>query len=226
MGKMVKFFSLLLMVVFGVLAAEPETAEDNVLSRIKEKYRLTVTEVDPEHQCFKLSNKLICNITKKRLGIDVLPKVGNTVILFSISRPYGRRLAHIEDGELGVFVEDSGEMPDKRFINVWISGESEYPMILYAAGSLKDTGEEGASDSDEEIFVLSDASKWIRKSKETTVFSRGDQVVVSHFHDEEFSLINLDKSILFDHGGKQTFGRLAAEIVVPFNFRFSKRAKK
>jgi len=122
MGKTLKFFSFFLMVVFAPLAAESATDENQFLSKVKENYRLTVTEVDPEHHCFKLSNKVICNLTKGRLKIDALPAVGDAVVLFPISRSYDRRLSHIEQGDLAVFIKGDNEMPTKSIFNVWISG--------------------------------------------------------------------------------------------------------
>jgi len=213
MGKTLKFFSLLFTVVFAVLTAESATDENQFLSKVKEKYRLTVTEVDPEHHCFKLSNKLICNLTKGRLKTDALPVVGDAVLLWSITRSYDRRLSHIEQGELAVFIKGGeGELPTKSIINVWISCEDEYPVFLYD------------SDPDQERFILSDASEWIRKSKEPTVFAPKDRIIISRLNDAEFLLINMDKNTLVNlHGGK-TGIKLAYEIVEPFNL--TRGAKK
>ncbi|HEX4840013.1 MAG TPA: hypothetical protein VFU89_06190, partial [Rhabdochlamydiaceae bacterium] len=193
MRKMLKFFSLLFTVVFAILAAESATDENQFLSTVKEKYRLTVTEVDPEHHCFKLSNKLICNLTKRRLEADTLPVVGDVVRLYPTSRFCDRRLSHIEQGELTVFIKSEGSMPNESIINVWISGEDEYPVSLYYVARINPREE---SSADQERVILSDGSTWIRTSKEPTVFASGDRIIIcsARVDDSQFFLINMDKN--------------------------------
>ncbi|HEX4839225.1 MAG TPA: hypothetical protein VFU89_02145 [Rhabdochlamydiaceae bacterium] len=219
MRKMLKFFSLFFMVVFVSLAAESATDENQFLSTVKEKYQLTVTEVDPEHHCFKLSNKLICNLTKRRLKADALPVVGDVIRLCPMSRSCDRRLSHIEQGELTVFIKSEDVIPTKSIIGVWISGEDEYPMVLHDVVRINSGGESGA---DQELVILSDRSGWIRKSKEPTVFAPGDRIIISTVRgvdDPEFLLINMDKNALLKlNDGKTAIG-FACEAVVPFNFK-------
>ena len=213
MRKMLKFFSLFFMVVFAPLVAESATDENQFLSKMEEKYRLTVTEVDAEHHCFKLSNKLICNLTKGRLKIDALPVVGDVVRLFPTLRSYDRRLSHIEQGELTVFIKSEDVIPTKSIINVWISGEDEYPVVLSRIESINPGGESGA---DQGVFMLSDGSMWIRKSKEPTVFAPGDRIIICFVDHSEFLLINMDKNKLLNFSGGKTAVQFADEIVVPF----------
>ncbi|HEX4840012.1 MAG TPA: hypothetical protein VFU89_06185 [Rhabdochlamydiaceae bacterium] len=216
MGKTLKFFSLLFAVVFVPLAAESATDENQFLSMVKEKYRLTVTEVDPEHHCFKLSNKLICNLTKRRLKADALPVVGDVVMLYPMPRSYDRRLSHIEQGELAVFIKDKDGMLDKQIINVWISGEDEYPVFLLTAVPINP---EGGSDTEHAVFRLSDGSMWVRKSKGPTVFAREDRIIISHVMGAEFFLTNIDKNALLNLSGGKIAVEFAWEAVVPLNVR-------
>ncbi len=131
MIKTLKLFSLMLVLIFSMVSADPETGEDKFRSHIHEKYRLTVTDVDPELHCFKLSNKLVCNILKKNWETDALPEVGDMVLLNPVMRLHSHRSTHIEQGELKVDIrEPDGRLPSKGKVDVWISGESEYQVFF------------------------------------------------------------------------------------------------
>jgi|GEM_PF-789879 len=221
MGKMLKFFSLFFMVVFAPLLAldmplaVSETVEDVIQLKCKEKYRLTVTEIDPEHQCFKLSNNLICNIPKKNWERDSLPAVGDEITLVPISRIHSRELTHIEQGELRVHNRSSNGRQD---IDVWISSESEYPLFISRHESVC-IAQGWFSNTDEEVFTLTDGSSWIKNSKVRSVFSEGDRIIVCCYKGNKYLLINLDKSFQSNIREKKQFRQLAYQIVEPFNFK-------
>ncbi|HEX2579690.1 MAG TPA: hypothetical protein VHK67_04735 [Rhabdochlamydiaceae bacterium] len=208
MGKTVKFFSLLLMVVIAALSADPGKVADNFLSTIKERYRLTVTEVDPEHHCFKLSNKLICNLLQKNWETDPLPAIGDEVFLRSITNVYNRQWTRVEQGEVAVVIGSSG-----REVHVWISGESEYALFFLGTTS---TCTGTSSDTNKEVFVLTDGSKWINKRPNMlNDLSEGDRVIVSRYSGNEYRLISLDSSTSFRLKNGKTGGMLAWQAVEP-----------
>lgn len=205
MGKIVKFFSLLFMVVFATLAAE--TQEEKFRSKISEQYRLTVTEVDPKEYCFTLSNQLICNLPNTIWKTDTLPKVGDSVALRPIFRYYGHGATHIELGELGVFIRNPGrQLSDEANVNVWVSGEFACPLLVRTE----------SGDVYKEVMVLSDGSGWIRKREDKSVFTPGDRIIVTEFDQNEYLLINLDKSFRYELSDGGKVGMLAYEEVEPF----------
>ncbi|HEX4839224.1 MAG TPA: hypothetical protein VFU89_02140 [Rhabdochlamydiaceae bacterium] len=212
MRKMLKFFLLFFMIVFVSLAAS-ETVENEIQLRCKEKYRLTVTEIDPEHQCFKLSNQLICNIPKKNWGMDSLPAVGDEIALVPIRRIYNRGLTHVEQGELRVHNRSSNGGQD---IDVWISSESEYPLFISRQESVC-IAEGWFSNTDEEVFTLTDGSSWIKNSKVRSLFSEGDRIIVSCYQGNKYLLINLDKNFQSNIREKKQLRQLTYQIVEPFS---------
>jgi len=202
MSKTAKFFSLLLIVVFAALSADPGATEDQFLAEKQERYRLTVTEVDPEHHCFKLSNKLICNLLPKNWETDPLPAVGDEVFLKTIAAVYNRRWTIPEQGEVAVLMGGSDTVTAKQKIDVWISGESEYSLfflgIVTSSDLIKQTSglTKETSDSNKEILTLTDGSRWIKKhEKSLNNLSEGDRVIVSRFRGDEYRLISLDSSL-------------------------------
>ncbi len=216
MIKTLKLFSLMLVLIFSMVSADPETGEDKFLSSIHEKYVLTVTEVDPELHCFKLSNKLVCNILKKNWATDALPEVGDIVCLNPIMRLHSHRSTHIEQGELSVDIRGpDGRLPSKGKVDVWISGESDY-QVFFVDYSLVCIYSGWLSNDHEQVFLLSDRSGWARTSKETHVFASGDRIIVCKNSQNQYMLIDLDKSHFLISGGKP-FGMLAHEKVVPYN---------
>ena len=216
MIKTLKLFSLMLVLIFSMVSADPKAEEDEFRSIIFEKYVLTVTEVDPELHCFRLSNKLVCNILKKNWETDALPEVGDIVCLNPTVRLHSHRVSHIEQGELSVDIrEPDGRVPSKGNVDVWISGESEH-QLFFVNERLVCTGSGWFSDVREEVLVLSDRSGWTRKSKERQTFRPGDRIIVGINSQNEYILIDLDQNSFKISGGK-AFGMLACEIVEPFN---------
>ena len=216
MIKTLKLFSLMLVLIFSRVSADPKAGEDKFRSKIFEKYVLTVTDVDPELHCFRLSNKLVCNILKKNWETDALPEVGDIVCLNSILRLHGHRSSHIEQGELRVDIRwPDGRLPSKGEVDVWISGESEY-QVFFVDCILVCIYSGWFSDANYGIFILSDTSGWAKTSKEPHVFSPGDRIIVGVNSQNEYILIDLDKSFFHINAGK-TFGKLAFEKVVPLN---------
>jgi hypothetical protein len=216
MNKTLKLFSLLFMLIFSMVSADTETEEDKFRSWVFEKYRLTVTEVDPELHCFKLSNKLVYNIPKKNWETDALPEVGDRVVLTPIIRLHSHRSTHIEQGELCADIRGpDGKWPSKRKVNVWVSGESEY-QLYFVDVDLVRTDSGWISDVYEDVVLLSDRLGWIRKSKEPIVFAPGDRIIVSKNSKNEYILIDLDQNFRFETSNGKTFGMLAYEVVEPF----------
>ncbi len=212
MIKTLKLFSLMLVLIFSMVSADPKAEEDKFLSNTRKKYLLAVTEVDPELHCFRLSNKLVCNILKKNWETDALPEVGDLVVLIPIMRFHSHRSTHIEQGELSVDIRGpDGQLPSKGKVDVWISDESEYRLFFVCTDSV------GFSDVREEVLILSDKSGWVRKSKEKQVFAPGDRIIVSKNSEKEYVLIDLDHSFHFQINAGKTFGMLACEKVEPFN---------
>jgi hypothetical protein len=216
MNKTLKLFSLLFVLIFSMVSADPETVEDKFRSFIFEKYRLTVTDVDPELHCFKLSNKLVCNVPKKDWGTDVLPEVGDRVVLAPIVRLHSHRSTHIEQGELRADIRGPDGRASKMKVDVWISGEAEY-QLYFVSNDLVHTDSGWFSDVYEDVVLLSDRSGWIRKSKEMNVFAPGDRIIVSKCSESEYVLINLDQSFREVTSNGKTFGMLVFEVVEPFN---------
>ncbi|HEY5234613.1 MAG TPA: hypothetical protein VIJ14_00425, partial [Rhabdochlamydiaceae bacterium] len=203
--------------VFSAVSADTETDEDKFRSWVFEKYRLSVTEVDPEHHCFKLSNKLVYNIPKKNWGADALPEVGDRVALTPIVRLHSHRSSHTEQGELSVDIRGpDGQLPSKGNVNVWISGESEYQLYFVGVNSVYIEWS-WWNDIYKEVIVLSDGSGWIRTREDESKFSPGDRIIVSKLSDKEYILIDLDQNIHSKVSAGKTFGMLAFEKVEPFN---------
>lgn len=191
-----------------------ETEEEIFRSRVSEQqYQLTVTEVDPEEYCFKLSNQLICNLLNQNLETDILPEIGDSVELHPILRYYGLGATHIEYGELGVFLNRGIQLPEKPIV-VWVSGESACPLFVRSEKVWQ-------ADAHKEVFVLSDGSRWMRKEEEKTLFVSGDRIIVAKGdqkgHQNEYHLINLDKSFRFERSDGLKVGTLAYEEVEPFH---------
>ncbi|HEX4839223.1 MAG TPA: hypothetical protein VFU89_02135 [Rhabdochlamydiaceae bacterium] len=202
-----KLFSLLFVMILTTGAAEIQ--EDKFRSRVSDQYQLTVIEVDPEEYCFKLSNQLTCNLLNQNLETDILPEIGDSVELHPMLRYYGLGATHIEYGELGVFLNRGIQLPEKPIV-VWVSGESACPLFVrseksWQAGVYK------------EVFVLSDGSGWMRKEEEKTLFVSGDRIIVAKGDQDEYHLINLDKSFRFELSDGLKVGTLAYEPVEPFN---------
>jgi len=191
-----------------------ETEEEIFRSRVSEQqYQLTVTEVDPEEYCFKLSNQLICNLLNQNLETDILPEIGDSVELHPILRYYGLGATHIEYGELGVFLNRGIQLSEKPIV-VWVSGESACPLFVRSEKVWQ-------ADAHKEVFVLSDGSRWMRKEEEKTLFVSGDRIIVAKGdqkgHQNEYHLINLDKSFRFERSDGLKVGTLAYEEVEPFH---------
>jgi hypothetical protein len=216
MSKTLKLFSLLSVLIFSMVSADTDTELDKFRSSISDKYQLTITEVDPELHCFRLSNKLVCNVPKKNWETEALPEVGDKVLLTPIIRLHSRS-THTEQGELSVeIIGSDGEMPPKGKVNVWISGESEYQ--LYFVGSDRVCTESGwLSSTTKDVLILSDASIWSMKSGKKNDFTPGDRIIVSKCSENEYILVDLDQSFRLKGSNMQAFGMLAHEIVEPFN---------
>ncbi len=212
-----KRFSLLFLFFSSAVFADAEMDEEKFRLAVLERYRLSVTEVDPEMHCFRLSNKLVCNIPKKDWGTDAFPAVGDKVALFPIVRLQSHRSSHIEQGELFVDIRGpDGKLPSKGNVNVWISDESEYQ--LYFFGSEAVYSEWGWwKDIYKEVIVLSDGSGWLRAGMNESKFSPGDRIIVSKLNNKEYILIDLDQNINTTVSAGKTFGMLAFEKVEPFN---------
>lgn len=220
MTKMVKLFSLCIVLMFSPVSAEAETKEERDRLFIEQIYRLTVTKVDPVFHCFSLSNKLICNIPKKHWETDALPEVGDEIFLRPFPRIQGHRISHVETGELHIEIKDpQTKLFTKQPITVWISGESEY-QLCYVRSKWKVT--EPASGwlhpaVYTEFIRLSDGSSWARKLEKATVFEPGDRILVCKINEKEYLLIDLD--VMSSMGTNVSQGKkliqLGLEVVVP-----------
>lgn len=189
MTKILKLFSLLLMAVFSAVFAD-STVD-------LEKYRLTVTEIDPEFHCFRLSNHMIFNIPKKNWEKVELLEVGTEVYLKPIGRKVTSRLS-CEEGNLCVCFSKN---PKKKCMLVWMPKESEEHCLTYVSSELICTAPSGWFSSQEYRYVmtLSDQSKWVMKRDGESNFRLGERVIVSRGKEDEFYLINIDRTAVRKH---------------------------
>ncbi len=220
MSKILKLFSLVFVLIFSIVSADPETGEDKFRSVIFEKYMLTVTEVDPELHCFRLPNRLVCNIPIKDWKTAILPEVGDRVCLIPIGRLHSHRSTHIEQGELRADIKGPDGL-SKGEVTVWISDESEYQLYFVGVELVCTQPNSGwvfPNSVYEEIILLSDGSRWTRKREQESVFTRGDRIIVSHLKENEYLLIDLDNNFSFKEirAGKNLVV-LSNEAVEPFN---------
>jgi hypothetical protein len=117
-----------LMLIFSVSCAFTESKFD------PEKYRLYVTEVDPEFHCFALSNGMTCYTIKLDWQLEKLPEVGTEIYLSPwsnkpkcVSSDNSRALA-IQKGEFYVSYSIAGQ---KRGHRVWMPREFEQYCLAY-----------------------------------------------------------------------------------------------
>ena len=161
MTKTMKLFSLLLMVVFSVAFADSDL----------DKYRLYVTKVDTELQCFEVSNGMILNRVKKRRNSETLPEVGTEIMLLPIRFNANRTDARIEDGE---FIAGFKAENRKSALFLWMSpGSEQHALTFVSANPVKWF----FSNVQEYVIELSDGSKWT--SKISANFDKGDPVIVT-----------------------------------------------
>jgi hypothetical protein len=220
MNKTLKLFSLLFMLIFSIVSADSETDEDKFRSEISEKYRLAVTEVDPELHCFRLSNRLVCNIPKKDWKAAILPEVGDRVGLIPFGRLNSHRSTHIDQGELRVDIRGPDGLLSKGEVNIWFSGEAEYQLYFVGVDVVCTQPESGWFFSNsvyKEIILLSDGSRWTRKREQESMFTRGDRIIVSPLRENEYLLIDLDQSFGFEASSGKNLVVLSNEVVEPFD---------
>jgi len=89
-----KLFLMLFLLIFTGVFTETQIDLD--------KYRLYVTEVDPEFHCFTLSNQMVCYVAQNNWETDLLPEVGAEIRLAPKKRNPAMTL--IEEGEFLAFL--------------------------------------------------------------------------------------------------------------------------
>jgi len=167
-----------------------------------EKYRLYVTKVDPEFLCFELSNNLVFNIPKKNWENNTLPEVGTQVHIFPIYRLVRGRSLSIEDGEFAVVYSED---PEKKSI-VWMPKESEQYCLSYVSSEPLCTQPGGWIYTAEykEVVLLSDGSKWVMVEDALSKFKPGDRVIVSRSKEDNYVIVNIDRTIYISKGEVST----------------------
>ncbi|HEY5235199.1 MAG TPA: hypothetical protein VIJ14_03375, partial [Rhabdochlamydiaceae bacterium] len=99
-----KRLSLMFMFLLSTVFAETKPDLD--------KYRVYVTEIDPEFHCFALSNHMVFNIPKKNWETDPLPEVGTEVYLKPTIRMLEGRASYKGEGDFVVkFSQDPMKKP-------------------------------------------------------------------------------------------------------------------
>lgn len=193
MTKALKLFSLLFLFLVSTVSADTEAEEDMLF--VNQRYRLTVTKVDPEFHCFSLTNKLVCNIPKKNWETDALPEVVDEIFIMPFPRVHDHRSSHVETGELLVGIRDpQTKLLAKKPITVWISDESEYQLwFVRSEWHVTEPASGWLSPAVyTEFMVLSDGYRWVRKQEKATVFEPGDRIIVGKVSEEKYLLIDLD----------------------------------
>jgi hypothetical protein len=199
-SKMVNFFCLCVIFFFSSVFALYDAMDLG-------KYRLYVTKVDPDLQCFEVSNNLVFSIPQKNWEKDQLPEVGTKVAILPKLRHLDNRLSLSDEGEF--YVQYSKKSKDYQ-IAVWITEKSQQEFVTYVSSETVCTlpGWIYGCWVRENVIELSDGSKWSLKkkctcSKEATFgFNPGDRLIVTQQDENSCMLVDIDESVFY--GGKAT----------------------
>lgn len=179
MIKMMKLFSLLFVCMFSIVSAD-----------IKEdQYRLTVTEVDLDFHCFRLSNHMVFNIPKRMWEKVTVPEVGAEVYVMD-----GFRC--IPDKHECVFAFGYSQAGAEKRCYACITPESKKYGLSCVSSKTICTAPAGYIFSAEyrAVLLLSDGSQWIKEEDTKTVFDSESRLIVSKQNDGSYSIIDLDES--------------------------------
>lgn len=179
MTKTLKFFSLVLLLIFSVAFGGSKVD--------LEKYRLFVTKVDPESHCFVLSNGMTCCQIIRDWNKKALPNIGIEIALTNLSSPSENKKSNKEEGEFLALDDNGGQY------YVWMPLESEQYFLTVVLCRSVCTCPAGwvYSATYENLIELSDGSKWTTSMDHA--FARGNRIVVSTDNDFGiWELINLD----------------------------------
>lgn len=199
MTKFLKLFSLLIMSIFFNVFAE---------SIDLEKYQLSVTQVDPESNCFVLSNGMTCCMSQRYRDSETPPNVGTKVFLLPLRNSSENKRANMKSGEF-VIKDYTGT----EFL-VWVPVESEqYFLTIVSCKSACAAPHMGVY---ENIIELSDGSKWATFDDHT--YEKGNRVIVSDTNRvgyKTWRLINVDR-VVHVAASKNNESHYSALLVSPY----------
>ncbi len=194
MAKPLKLFSLLLIFLFSTMVAESKNDLD--------KYRLYVTNVDPEFHCFALSNQMTFCIAKNDWETGNLPEVGTEVSL--VPRfTYPDMRYSVSEGDLSVLNFGSfhrGPMYQPKLTNIWMSPESKQYCFSFVSSESVCLQPAGwfSSAVNRDVIKLSDESQWIAEQEGRFGFKKGDRVIVTQINDSQWGIIDVDQNVTME----------------------------
>ena len=204
MTKTVKLFSLLLMFVFSTVFAESDL----------DKYRLYVTDVDPEYQCFALSNNMIFCVARNNLETDTFPEVGVEIVLAPwIRHPDARYFVHEGD-----FMARFFGIPQNHPTKICMIPESREFCLSYVSTESVCIEPDGWFFSGVYIDVieLSDGSKWIAESTDPFEFKKGDHIIVTKIGDNQWGFIDVDQNVSRKTANEEIYVHYLGVAVKPY----------
>lgn len=206
MFKILKLCSFVGFFLFSVLFAESKLDLDH--------YRLYVTDVDPETHSFALSNKTIFQIAKKNRKIDRLPEIGTEVRFAPLKRSVEEYSAD-EEGEFEVLYLFTAQ---GRLSRVWMPEESKAHCLTYVGSESICVEPAGliSSAKYQDVFELSNGSKWMAEGEGPFSFQKGDRIFLSKINNVQWGILDVDQTVDVKCSCTKKYVRVLSVIVKPY----------
>lgn len=169
MSKILKMLSVLFVLMFSMTFALSD--EEGFAN-----YRLKVIQVDPEFNCFSLSNGMVLTTIQREWRFEELPEIGTEIYVDSKIRFSRDAEEKVKEGEFWITYLHEGK---KKLLLGWMSAEPDQKMLTYVSTKLECTQPAGLifSEVHENVIELSDGSKWI--SQKVPHFDPGTRILVT-----------------------------------------------